>query len=733
MQKIVDINTKEATSDKIGGLTSPSLLRSSSATYLDKYGVLRTSHGTRDQIINTSAQNDLGNANWDLNVRAANSDGNELIANTENNYHGVGLNNLTSAYCSYIFSGEFKQGAVPFVFLRLLSVGDAYFNLSNGTIGTVDNATTYGPIDQGDGWYRCAIIVTATADNQDFYIYAADTGEDRTYEGDNSTPSIYARNMMIEEIPSENTYGPELITNGDFTAWTGDDPDDWIVDAEDGSNYITEHVDGARLVSDASAALYMRQTATTTAGKWYEVSITVSNYVEGDVRFGWDDESNVNLGVTGNGTYKILKLATDTGSTVRLFRDNSGATDLVYSEVSVKEIPDYAVSAPSDYVNSDTIPAETRITEDGLLIEGQGINLIDYSNDFSNWSKGANVTVTSDAAIGPDGTVSASKYNISAASGRSVEAFIGGNAASRTMTFSLWVYSEAATTLTVRFRRDDGISDGAFTSQPVGGTGKWTRYSWTHTYSANSTYQYSPYFFDDSGNTGDMFYFYGAQLEETPYATSYIPTNGAPTVRLTEASDDADLNGYTWTTGSGVSAALADAGTAIIEWKALQDYDAVDTTFRGILKFDDDTSITRFIYFDSTEGKIKAYDGTNNPEQNNIDWSEGDNVISVVRWDENLDPPNGIFGMRNKLNSDWDAGDTPVDTAFDGGFTDDGVTRVAFNNELPIVISRIVIYNDYLTDEDIESEIWTLAGGHGWGKRRFGQRRWKKILSPWHY
>ena len=368
-----------------------------------------------------------------------------------------------------------------------------------------------------------------------------------------------------------------------------------------------------------------------------------------------------------------------------------------------------------------------------MLIEGQGINLIDYSNDFSTWSQGANVTITANAAIGPDGIVSASKYNISATTGRSAERFIVGNAANRTMTFSFWVYSEVETTITVRFRRDEAISDGSFTSQPVGGTGEWTRYSWTHTYSANATYRYSPYFFDDSGNTGDMFYFYGAQLEETPYATSYIPTSGAPTVRLTEASDEASLNGYTWTTGSGVSAALADAGTAIIEWKALQDYNAVDTTFRGIIKFDDDSNVPRFLYFDSSEGRIKAYDGTNIPSHNNINWSNDDNLISVVRWDENLDPPNGILGLRNKLNSDWDPGNAPVDTAFDGSFVDDGTTRLAFKNELPIIISRIVIYNDYLTDEDIESEIWTLAGGHGWGKRRFGQRRWKKIFSPWHY
>jgi Leucine-rich repeat (LRR) protein len=46
-----------------------------------------------------------------------------------------------------------------------------------------------------------------------------------------------------------------------------------------------------------------------------------------------------------------------------------------------------------------------------------------------------------------------------------------------------------------------------------------------------------------------LFYIWGAQLEESPYASSYIPTNGSPASRATQAGDSS---------GNGLSIALAD-------------------------------------------------------------------------------------------------------------------------------------------------------------------------------
>jgi hypothetical protein len=237
--------------------------------------------------------------------------------------------------------------------------------------------------------------------------------------------------------------------------------------------------------------------------------------------------------------------------------------------------------------------------------------------------------------------------------------------------------------------------------------------------------------YDADGTTVNL-YAWGLDLKTQNYLSSYIPTSGAPVVRLTEASNDSDLNGYTWTTGSGVSSSLAAAGTYIITWKALQDHDAEDTSFRGMLKFDDDSVATRFIYFDSSEGDIKGYDGTNIPRHSNINWSKDDELISVIRFDETLDGGSGLLNVFGKKNDTWDLNATE-ETAFDGAFVDDGVARIAFLNEIPWSISSIAAYNTYLTDEEIQREIWLISGGEGWNKLRFRNRRWSRGTGPWQY
>jgi hypothetical protein len=44
--------------------------------------------------------------------------------------------------------------------------------------------------------------------------------------------------------------GAELVTNGDFSAWTNDNPDGWEVSTENENVYVTQDEDGAKFVSD---------------------------------------------------------------------------------------------------------------------------------------------------------------------------------------------------------------------------------------------------------------------------------------------------------------------------------------------------------------------------------------------------------------------------------------------------------------------------------------------------
>lgn len=62
--------------------------------------------------------------------------------------------------------------------------------------------------------------------------------------------------------------GSELIANGDFASWSGDNPDNWIIGyTEDADSYITE-VDGAARIYSAAGAMGMRQNYIAPSGKW---------------------------------------------------------------------------------------------------------------------------------------------------------------------------------------------------------------------------------------------------------------------------------------------------------------------------------------------------------------------------------------------------------------------------------------------------------------------------------
>jgi len=105
------------------------------------------------------------------------------------------------------FSVYAKAGAVDFIVFRFegATVNYAYFDLSNGTIGTVDaNYTNVNITDAGNGWYKCeatnesvnkAVILTAQSDN------------DPTYAGAGTT-AIYIQDAQVNIGATAKPYFP---------------------------------------------------------------------------------------------------------------------------------------------------------------------------------------------------------------------------------------------------------------------------------------------------------------------------------------------------------------------------------------------------------------------------------------------------------------------------------------------------------------------------------------------
>ena len=180
-----------------------------------------------------------------------------------------------------------------------------------------------------------------------------------------------------------------------------------------------------------------------------------------------------------------------------------------------------------------------------LLLEGQRTNLITYSESFSNaaWTKGG-TTVTSNAAISPDGTETADALVFAGTSGqkyitKSSIAYPVGE-----VTYSCFVKKGTlkgvglrVASISIQFFDIENLSvEGYEISQPISASIKsygngWVKISMT--VATTSTGNCNVYVMDEintskiaTGTVGDeMLYVWGAQVEAGSYSTSYIVSN----------------------------------------------------------------------------------------------------------------------------------------------------------------------------------------------------------------
>jgi hypothetical protein len=139
-----------------------------------------------------------------------------------------------------------------------------------------------------------------------------------------------------QDITKMLPLGSEEVTNGDFSAWTGDDPDGWSITGEDAGNYFTEDSGKCRIVSDGGN-LYMSQIVLN-VGKYYIISIDVTDVTSGEL---W-------VYNTGGGLFPLDTTITGTGTTSVVFRSSADrfyirsasgdSCDITIDNVSVKEI-----------------------------------------------------------------------------------------------------------------------------------------------------------------------------------------------------------------------------------------------------------------------------------------------------------------------------------------------------------------------------------------------------------
>lgn len=154
--------------------------------------------------------------------------------------------------------------------------------------------------------------------------------------------------ITSNELGMVPTVGSELLTNGTFTAWTGDNPNGWTVVNEAGSDPEVSEVGAgeghggtgtgmANFFQTAAASLRAEQSALT-LDRWYKSEIVINTVLGGalDVRISPAGAGRVVYTTTG----AKVQTARSFGFTNDIFylRANAASTNITVDSASVKQI-----------------------------------------------------------------------------------------------------------------------------------------------------------------------------------------------------------------------------------------------------------------------------------------------------------------------------------------------------------------------------------------------------------
>jgi hypothetical protein len=194
-----------------------------------------------------------------------------------------------------------------------------------------------------------------------------------------------------------------------------------------------------------------------------------------------------------------------------------------------------------------------RFEQEGILIEGASENLLLSSEDFSGsgWSSIGTVNVTTDTAIAPDGTTTADTLDFGANTSRRQFSTISGSTAGLEFTFSVYLKKDVGTDLRLQLVENGGASGAAsFQDADIVVTDDWVRYDVSGSVIQDDRTSVEVRVRDLTGGV-DVF-IWGAQLEELPFASSYIPTTSATVTRTADnlsieaANIPAPAADYSW-------------------------------------------------------------------------------------------------------------------------------------------------------------------------------------------
>ena len=304
--------------------------------------------------------------------------------------------------------------------------------------------------------------------------------------------------------------GPELVTNGDFSSATG-----WTLGA--GWSIGGGQLVGTNVTSTSAAT----QTITTGLGKTFLVTYTIVSITSGQVSVGLGPS----LGTTraSAGTYTEYFVGTGATNGVSVYQRVS-TTNAIIDNISVRELP-------GNHLTQSVLSNRPIY---GIEPFGGRRNFARFTEQFDNaaWASantggtGVAPVVTPDAALAPDGTMTADRIVFSLGGGtttadlsRRRQVTTASNGIIGTGTYSFWARTTDGVS-SVNILREN--SDG-FAGTQITVTGSWQRFTVTSTTYTTG----SPFGLGLRGgqtpampNTADIL-IWGAQLETGSTATAY--------------------------------------------------------------------------------------------------------------------------------------------------------------------------------------------------------------------
>ena len=296
--------------------------------------------------------------------------------------------------------------------------------------------------------------------------------------------------------------GKELVTNGDFAT-----DSDWVTEIgwsiSDGKAIALNVPNTERLQQSISGY-------TPVVGNTYRYSFDISN-VNGFYTvwaFGTTILNSVNTQGFVTGTF--IATSTNVGFYIA-GATSSGLISATIDNVSIKEV--YNIDGETydgSSLGATYDDAQERIPQLGMMNWSKGSNLIEYSEDFSEWTQYGSPTIVQNI-ISPDGILTGTQ--LTRGSNSTPLRFRNITTLNQEYTFSVYAKKGSADIM----RLD--IGDEAYTTFTL--TDEWQRFAVTST---PTTYNHVDIGFVGS-EIGDI-YIWGAQLEKGTTASAYRRTNG---------------------------------------------------------------------------------------------------------------------------------------------------------------------------------------------------------------